>query len=321
MPQGGKVIIMTILQVKLAVEVAGKGSISSAASELGLAQSNASHALKKLEEELGFFIFRKYGNKIVPTEEGYRFLEQAENMLRADKVIHSIATNSKTTRLRVGVINYTPSVEAFIKFCREKRDVAMADLICVNIGAENGVQRLKDRTLDIVVTMAMSDSMKTMAALCRDYHLDCVCLKQIPLCVRMRRDHPLLQANALDGSLKKFMQLSDYPYVEYSNLSQILNARGQDSGIPFGYSYVISVDERHTRLETIAATNAYSIGCPIMPQRLEEYGLDEVLIDGQYMHLITITRHKDNELPDISRYIELLTTEVETVLSTRGEQK
>ena len=45
---------MTLLQINLIVEAASKNSVSAAAQELGIAQSNASQTIKKLEEELGF---------------------------------------------------------------------------------------------------------------------------------------------------------------------------------------------------------------------------------------------------------------------------
>lgn len=309
---------MTLLQIKLAVEAAGKNSISLAATELGIAQSNASQTIRKLEEELGFPIFRRNLTGITPTEEGYRFLENAEAILRADKAIHSISATEKTTRLRVGVINYTPATEAFIKFCKENRDVSAADLVCVNISAEDGARRLKERSLDIVVTVLPDEAIPAVEQLCRDYRLSCKRLRSIPVCVRMREDHPLLLSKALDGSREKFMQLSEYPYVDYNDLDHILPRN--TSELPFGGSYIISVDERQTRLQTIAATNGYSIGCPILPNRLKLYGLTEVPVEGEVLELIMIIRRGDEGIPDIARYEELLLNEVSNVCQAEKTQ-
>ena len=102
---------MTLLQINLIVEAASKNSVSAAAQELGIAQSNASQTIKKLEEELGFPIFRRTYNGIALTEEGYLFLNEAEKILRADKAIHSISPKENCTRLRVGVI--------YIRRCRK----------------------------------------------------------------------------------------------------------------------------------------------------------------------------------------------------------
>lgn len=306
---------MTMLQIKVAIAAARKSSISPAAAELGIAQPNASHSIKKLEEELGFPIFKKRGNKLTPTEEGYRFLEQAEKMVRADNAIRSIVVQRDAARLRVGVINYTPATEAFIKFCREQRNSALADLICVNVDAEYGAQRLKERLLDIVITVAPKNTLPVIKQICNDYHLEYKSLCEIPVCVRMRKDHPLLADGTFDGSIKNLKRLSSYPYIEYSNIDSLFSSHVDTHEIPFGCSYIISVDERQTRLQTIAATNGYSIGCHILPSRLDHYGLVEVPIANESVQLLSIIRHGDSDLPDICRYEKFLEAEVSAVFN------
>ena len=157
---------MTLLQINLIVEAASKNSVSAAAQELGIAQSNASQTIKKLEEELGFPIFRRTYNGIALTEEGYLFLNEAEKILRADKAIHSISSKENHIRLRVGIINYTPATEAFVRFCNEKKDIDSGDLICVNIGTEEGILRLKERSLDVVVSVLTNESLQKISKAC-----------------------------------------------------------------------------------------------------------------------------------------------------------
>ena len=58
---------MTIQQVQYILEVSQTGSISRAASNLFLAQSNLSSAIRSLEQELGFPIFTRSNRGIQPT--------------------------------------------------------------------------------------------------------------------------------------------------------------------------------------------------------------------------------------------------------------
>lgn len=306
---------MTILQINLIVEAASRNSVSAAAEKLGIAQSNASQTIKKLEEELGFSIFKRNFNGISLTEEGYRFLEEAEKILHAEKAIHLIASEEKITRLHVGVINYTPASEAFIKFCMETRDAALGDLVCVNIDAEEGAQKLKERSLDIVVTVLTKESLQKVNRLCHDYRLKCFSLRQIPVVVRLRKDHPLLLNNSLDGSMESFMQLKDYPFVEYSSLNHRQTFPTDPDNLPFRCSYIISVDERQTRLQTVAATNGYSIGCPTLQSYTETYGLAEIPIKGESLELVYIVRNGDEDTSNIQKYIQLLENEVNEIMS------
>lgn len=303
---------MTLLQINLIVEAASKNSVSAAAQELGIAQSNASQTIKKLEEELGFPIFRRTYNGIALTEEGYLFLKEAEKILRADKAIHSISSKENSTRLRVGVINYTPATAAFIRFCNEKKDIDSGDFVCVNVGVEEGILRLKERSLDVVVSVLTDEALFSVRKACNEYRLRSILVCQIPICVRLRKDHPLVQSGTLDGSRESFMQLKDYPFVEYSNLDKVLNNTRNSQDYPFGYSYIISVDERQTRLQTVAATNGYSIGCPTLQSYSETYGLAEIPVKGETLNLIYIIRNGDEDIPSIIRYAQFLKDEVDS---------
>lgn len=71
-------------------EVERCGSINRAAQNLYTSQSNLSSALKSLEEELGYPIFRRTSNGSVPTAEGYLFIQSAKAILEEIDKIHDI---------------------------------------------------------------------------------------------------------------------------------------------------------------------------------------------------------------------------------------
>lgn len=302
---------MTLQQIKLAVLAASKNSISEAAEELMMAQSNASQSVKKLEEELGFPIFRRKGNGVTPTEAGYRFLGHAEIMLREDSAIRTITAEDKTKRLRLGTTNFTAPVEAFIRFCEENRDVPNADLACVSASAEEGALRLKERSLDVVVTFFARHSNYSPEQLARDYKLKVMRIKQYPFCVRLRKDHPLIADGTLDGSIRGFMQLGKYPYVDYCCTSKLVPLYIEEGTVPFGCSYRIMVEERDTRLRITGATNAFTVGKPLPESVLNQYGLVDILINDEPMTILVLTRKGDEDLPDIAHYINLLGDELE----------
>jgi len=72
---------MNLAHLKYAVAVARTMSITKAAEELFMQQSNLSYAIKKLEEEIGIEIFRRTSKGMVPTARGEEFLVDARNIL------------------------------------------------------------------------------------------------------------------------------------------------------------------------------------------------------------------------------------------------
>ncbi len=72
---------MNLAHLKYAVAVARTMSITKAAEELFMQQSNLSYAIKKLEEEIGIEIFRRTSKGMLPTPRGEEFLIDARNIL------------------------------------------------------------------------------------------------------------------------------------------------------------------------------------------------------------------------------------------------
>jgi Transcriptional regulator len=67
------------------VQIADSGSLSSAARELGLAQPNASRALRRLEHRLGVTLFTRGARGSVPTAEGALVVDWARAVVEANR--------------------------------------------------------------------------------------------------------------------------------------------------------------------------------------------------------------------------------------------
>jgi LysR family nitrogen assimilation transcriptional regulator len=68
------------------LKIAEKGSISRAAVSLGIAQASLSQQLLRLEDEVGFSLFRRTARGVTLTETGRIFQEQARNILRVTEL-------------------------------------------------------------------------------------------------------------------------------------------------------------------------------------------------------------------------------------------
>jgi DNA-binding transcriptional LysR family regulator len=73
---------MTLQQLKYAIEVADKGSISEAAKSLFVSQPSLSAAIKELEKEIQITVFARTNRGIIVSADGAEFLGYARQVLQ-----------------------------------------------------------------------------------------------------------------------------------------------------------------------------------------------------------------------------------------------
>lgn len=305
---------MTNQQLRLVIGAVETGSISAAAEKLHISQPNASLSIKKLEKELGYTLFRREGGGIYPTEQGYLFLEHAQRLLEEDNAVRAIGNSSYGSRLRLDAMNYSPAVDAFMHLCHEKKDSPHGEYSCINTSPQVGTRLLKERKLDVMITILLKEAIPITEKSCHENMLELIRIGTIPVCIRLRKGHPLLENGRLDGTAKGYRLLSDYPFVEYVYLENLMSEYNQTAKVPFGCTYKIFVDERESRLRVLQETDAYSVGIQIPEEKLERYGLASIPI-GRTATLYACIRKGDEGLSDIKRYIELLREESAQILS------
>src|SRR3546814_168690 len=80
-----------------------------AAEELGMSQSSVSNAIKHIESLLGFTLFERIRNRLVPTEEAKFLLEEAEPLFMHQRAVEQQAADLKAGR--VGRIRLVATAE------------------------------------------------------------------------------------------------------------------------------------------------------------------------------------------------------------------
>ena len=71
---------MNLHHIHYAIEIARYGSFNKAAANLFVSQPSLSRAIRVLERELGFELFVRLPNGVVPTHQGQEFLRRAKNL-------------------------------------------------------------------------------------------------------------------------------------------------------------------------------------------------------------------------------------------------
>lgn len=82
---------MNLAHLKMMITLAQLGSLQKTADQLNRTQSAVSMALKKLERNAGFPLFNRDGYRLELTEQGRHFLRQAEEVVRQQQRLQSLA--------------------------------------------------------------------------------------------------------------------------------------------------------------------------------------------------------------------------------------
>lgn len=122
---------MNITELRYLVAIMKWGSVSAAAKQLYAAQPNVSKALKNLEEEYGLRIFERSSTGMIPTEQGKRFIRQAQRVLQqVDELAQEAHQQRSCAELRVVLTHATYASYAAVDFC--SRQPAASSCGCIS---------------------------------------------------------------------------------------------------------------------------------------------------------------------------------------------
>jgi LysR family transcriptional regulator for metE and metH len=100
------VAILERIHLAIMHEVERQGSLTAAASQLNLTQSALSHAIRKLEDQIGVKIWRREGRSLQPTQAGEFLLSMANRLLpqltHAEERLRQFAQGERG-KLRIGM--------------------------------------------------------------------------------------------------------------------------------------------------------------------------------------------------------------------------
>lgn len=302
---------MTVFQLTLAVEIERTGSITAAAKTLDTTQPNASTSLKRLEDELGCVLFERKSNRWIPTDHGALFLEHAKRMIREEKALRSVCRMEAISRLRLGVMNYTPAGDAFVRLCEEKKEVPLADFSCVFVSFDEALDLLKERAIDLAVCFSVKMAVERDFMTCDENDMEISVIREIPISLRLGLNHPLAGILTESPTIENFSQLNSYPYIDYSNISNLLQVYNDTSSHTFGYSYKIPVSSADMRLKLVGRTYGYNLGAYLSKKRCEQYGILNIPVGIERFCMVAITRKNSVTTADMKRYLELLNEELD----------
>lgn len=94
---------MTIRHLKIFIEVADSGKMSTAAAKLFISQPTVSQAIRELEEHYGVLLFERLCKKLYITEKGKKLLSHARNVVKQfDDMEEMMFQDNYVEKIRIG---------------------------------------------------------------------------------------------------------------------------------------------------------------------------------------------------------------------------
>lgn len=197
-----------------------------AARSLNISQPAVSNAVRLLEAEIGFELFSRVGNRLVPREEAHILFAESEAMFLFSKSLDQLAEDLKENRRGHLRITATPQLGHSVLPSAVQRFLEMRPKVkvsCDVIDSHKVIESVETSTSDFGLAIALepelSDSLKM------------VLLTVVEMVCVVRADHPLANRETLTPR-----NLRAYPLIALDNrarLSPLVRAAFSMEGEPY----------------------------------------------------------------------------------------
>ena len=192
---------MDIQSIKSFVKVANIGSFTKAAEEMNYAQSTVTAQIQKLEEELGFPLFERIGQKNYLTAGGKEFLSHAAEILHIIQKSENLGHKLKDIKgsLRIGVMESLLFVGVLPILPQLRIEFPNVDVLLKIGQASELITLLRQNQLDIIYISNSANS---------DPNFHCCYKRSEEMAFIAAADHPLAKRRKIPVK-----ELWQYPFV------------------------------------------------------------------------------------------------------------
>lgn len=293
---------MTFAQLQYLLEVHNTGSISQAAKNLFVSQPSISLTLKALEEELGYPIFLRTRKGLVPTSQGAAVIDHAARICESYRLLTAPAPH-KSTFVRISAASIPPIQNAFIRLIGENAD--RRDISFSLTQEPDCMENLRNFTLEVGFVLVLNARYLSYLDAVQKYGLQSQLIATLPGGIRIGKGHPLFnKANISPADFEDDMFLDS----SNSTVSKALLDAGVARIKP---NYNIISSQYAVRNELVLKGLAYDITffLPEDPNTQEDFRY--IPLEGLTYKLISITNPLHPPAPEVERFMQLLTQELE----------
>lgn len=247
-----------------ALEIERVGSISQAAQNLYMAQPNLSKAIRELEKELGFTIFKRTAKGVSPTEEGTEFLYHARQIMEQVGAVERISQRIGTDKLKykISIPRGSYIVDGFTSFLSELELEKGMEVTINETNALGTIRNVADRGYNLgIIRYQMLDETQYLTML-KNNHLTYETIWEFEYVLVMSKNHPLANKETITpGDLSEYTKIThgdiELPHVRRINHEAEMTPRN-----------VIYVYERGSQFDLLTNVPTTYMWVSPIPQKL-----------------------------------------------------
>lgn len=293
---------MTFQQMQYVLEVYRAGSVSGAAKKLFVGQSSVSLSISSLEKELGYPVFHRLKNGVVPTPRGREVINQAARICESYRIITG-PEKIGPTKICISGGSIECCRKAAMQLVEENADRTDVYFQFADTGRLPSLQQVALFEVDLLLKFAFTQQMNILEAQFREKELKWIELAEYPLAIHLGPGHRLHDVENIDVSMLENDYLID-THRKAMATSAIVN-----SVIPVRSDRVLAVEDPHLRTRLLENGLGYTVQ-PVMPHETDS--LRRIILGNLSTKLLAIYNPARPMRPEVARYLELLRKEIDT---------
>lgn len=251
---------MNISHIHYAVEVAHYGSFNKAAANLFVSQPSLSRAIKELERELGFNLFLRTPNGVVPTHQGKEFLHRAKHLDNQYIALwdqYVVNSHAPTVQLSLAAFRCVIVEFALIKLYNRYREGEYLNLCVCEERVEKIIDLVYDGMYAVGLILVSEENRDMLYQKCMHRGISWIPISSFSAHIQIGRNHPLADRKSV--SLE---ELTAYPRATMAQdeMEPTLYGAHVHGYNPHIQKKRIVINDKSTMYALLTHTDAYYIG-------------------------------------------------------------
>ena len=293
---------MTFQQLQYVLEVYRAGSVSAAARKLFVGQPSISLSISSLEKELGYPVFLRLKDGVIPTARGREVINQAARICESYRIITE-PEQKGPTRICIGGGSMECCRKVAMQLLEENKDRDDVFFQFAHAGRLPPMQQVALFELDLWLKFAFTQQMPMFKSQFREKGLKWIELAEFPVAIHLGPGHRLYHEEKIDLSMLEndyFIDSERRGMAADPIVNSVIHVRPEK---------VLVVEDPLLRTKLLEDGYGYVMKS-VIPREKGHFRL--IPIENLKLKFLAIYSSERPMRPEVARYIELLQQELDS---------